>query len=78
MLEHLEDDPRPRIYPCAVRDTLRQLDDANSDRLITAIWDKEKWSAWRLHKELKEAGLNVSDKAIKKHREDLCSCRHLD
>lgn len=78
MLETLNENPQPRIYPCAVRDTLQSLEAADAERLLEAISNDDKWSAWRLHKELAKAGLKVSDKAIKKHRECICSCRHLD
>lgn len=78
MLDHLEAEKRPRIYPCAVRATLDSLDAIDKQRLQDAIQDEEKFSAWRLHRELQSVGLRVSDKAIKKHRDLTCSCRHLD
>jgi len=72
MLEGLE--PVARIAPCAVRDTLDKLDEADKKILLEAVADTDTWTANGLMTALKRRGVTMGDKAIRKHREGVCSC----
>lgn len=75
MLEDLK--PPKRTYPCRVRTIAKQLEDKDVEHFLTAINDKEAWTAWALHLALKSKGIQVTDKAIRRHRDRDCSCSRL-
>jgi len=74
MLEDLK--RKQRIYPCRVRTLLEELPEDDGKIFSNAV-DDHTWAAWGLHQALKVRGIRVTDKAIKRHREGDCSCRHL-
>jgi len=75
MLENLK--PKQRIYPCRVRSLLTELPEDDAKIFSNALNDSTLWAAWGLHQALKKRGITVTDKAIKRHRDNDCSCRHL-
>lgn len=74
MLEDLK--PTKRKYPCRARTIKDQLSLEDRIRFESALRDKS-WSAWGLHVALKEKGILITDKSIKRHRERECSCSRL-
>lgn len=74
MLENLE--PKVKILPCRVRTTIQALDPKDATILESAIVDP-KWTPHNLSLALFERGLSLSDKSIKKHRIQQCSCKQL-
>ena len=74
MLEDLK--PPKRIYPCKVRTIKDELELNDRIRFEAAIRDSN-WTPWALHLALKEKGIQVTDKGIKRHRDGNCSCSKL-
>lgn len=74
MLEDLK--PPKRIYPCRVRTIKDQLELNDRIRLEAALRD-ENFAAWALHQALKSKGIQVTDRAIRRHRDRDCSCSRL-
>jgi len=72
MLEDLK--PKRNRSRCNVQDTGDTLSDKDAQIFWDAISDPDTWSAHGLHRSLKERGLLVTDKAIKKHRRNECGC----
>ena len=72
MLEDLK--PRRNRYRCNVVELGNSLDETDAKIFWDAISDSENWTAHGLHQALKERGLRLSDKAIKKHRWNECGC----
>lgn len=71
MLENLN--VRPTKKPCAVRTLWASLSDADKEILMSNIGDYS-IPVKRLEKALREVGVVISDTAIARHRESLCSC----
>jgi hypothetical protein len=74
MLENLE--PTPKILPCRVRSTIEGLEAKDGEILESAVADP-KWTPHSLSNALFQRGLSLSDKAIKRHRIQQCSCKQL-
>jgi hypothetical protein len=72
MLEGLA--PEVKIPPCGVRTAVDKLEPADQKILLEAVADYETWTANALMAALKRRGVTVGDKAIRKHREGVCSC----
>ncbi len=72
VLEGLE--PKPRRYECKVGTTLKSLEQVDREILEEALADWQKWSSYSLSQALAKRGVNIYDKAIRKHREGICSC----
>ena len=72
MLEGLA--PVVKVSPCGVRTVTDKLDKADQKILAEAIADYDTWSAHALMVALKRKGITLGDKAIRKHRERVCSC----
>jgi hypothetical protein len=74
MLENLE--PPVKLLPCRVRATIEGLDPKDGAILESAISDP-KWTPHSLSNALFQRGLSLSDKSIKKHLIQQCSCKQL-
>jgi hypothetical protein len=73
MLEGLT--PPERVFPCRVRTLGEQLDEPDSRIFMDAVSDVDAWSGQGLSDALTARGVPISEKAIRKHRSGLCSCR---
>ena len=76
MLEDLV--PPARVRPCAIRDTLANLDDTDGAILKAALFDFEAWSARALSAALTARGLPLGEKILRERRAkpcDDCTCR---
>ena len=73
MLEDLI--PEVRVTPCAVRTLLERLDESDQEILSEALGNFEVWGHAPLARALTKRGLKISEKAIRKHRSQLCSCK---
>jgi hypothetical protein len=74
MLENLK--PTVKILPCRVRATIQGLEAKDQEILESAIADLN-WTPHSLSNALFQRGLSLSDKSIKKHRIQQCSCKQL-
>jgi hypothetical protein len=74
MLENLE--PPVKVLPCRVRATLEGLDPKDARILESAIADPA-WTPYSLSVALSQRGLSISDRTIKKHQIQQCSCKQL-
>jgi hypothetical protein len=74
MLENLK--PAVKLLPCRVRATLEALDPKDKVILESAMADPA-WTPHSLSIALFERGLSLSDKSIKKHQIQQCSCKQL-
>jgi hypothetical protein len=72
MLENLE--PTPKLLPCKVRTIAESLDAKDRAILEKALTDS-KWTPYSLSSRLSERGLVLSDKSIRKHQLQHCSCK---
>ena len=72
MLEGLA--PVVKVHPCGGRTVTDKLDEADQKIFTEAIADYDTWSAHALMVALKRRGITLGDKAIRKHRERVCSC----
>jgi len=72
MLEDLK--PKRNKSKCNVKETGDTLNSKDAQIFWDAISDPDTWSAHGLHRSLKERGLSLTDKAIKKHRQGTCGC----
>lgn len=75
MLEDLK--PNKRSYPCKVRTIKDGLELEDRIRLESAMRDKS-FAAWALHTALKDKGIYIGDKTIRRHRDGDCSCSRLN
>jgi hypothetical protein len=73
MLEDMN--PPEYITPCAVRTLMGRLDEADQEILRTALLNQALWGHTPLARALTDRGLRISEKAIRKHRLRLCSCK---
>jgi hypothetical protein len=73
MLEGLT--PPERVFPCRVRTVREELDESDSRIFFDAVNDMNTWSNHGLSDALALRGVQISEKAIRKHRSGLCSCR---
>jgi hypothetical protein len=74
MLENLK--PPLKVLPCRVRTTLEGLDPKDATILESAITDPA-WTPHSLSIALSQRGLSISDRSIKKHQIQQCSCKQL-
>lgn len=74
MLENLE--PTQKLLPCKVRTIAESLDAKDRGILENALTDS-RWSPYSLSSRLSERGLILSDKSIRKHQLQQCSCKQL-
>lgn len=72
MLEDLNK-PNQKIYPCKVRTIKESLSDKDAKTFIEAVND-ESWQAYVLARELAKRGIQISDRTIRYHRQNGCSC----
>ena len=72
MLEDLA--PPVRVMPCAVRTLRDSLDEADRVILMKAMADIDQWPNRTLAEALRQRGVSISEKPIRKHRMGLCSC----
>jgi hypothetical protein len=73
MLEGLQ--PEKIVTPCAVRTLSEKLDDSDKNILRDALSNRDVWGHAPLARALTDRGLSISEKAIRKHRNRLCSCK---
>lgn len=71
MLEDLGQ-PKPR-YTCKVATTKQTLNETDAEILENAI-NNPAWHLSALEKALRNKGVIISEKPLKKHREKTCSC----
>ena len=74
MLENLE--PPVKQLPCRVRSILEELDPKDSTILESAITNPA-WTPHSLSVALSQRGLSISDRSIRKHQIQQCSCKQL-
>jgi hypothetical protein len=68
--------PPLKVLPCKVREVANTLSDKDASIFTEAVMNPE-WGCTTLSNALSERGLSISDKAIKRHRTNVCSCRLL-
>ena len=73
MLEGLAP-PKNRAVYCRIADLAAEMSAADKEIFITAIEDKEVWSANSLSTALRQRGVSVADTTIAKHRNRACAC----
>ena len=73
MLEGLAP-PKNRAVYCRIADLAAEMSAADKEIFITAIEDKELWSANSLSTALRQRGVSVADTTIAKHRNRACAC----
>jgi hypothetical protein len=73
MLEDMH--PPEYLTPCAVRTLMGKLDEADQTILGNALTNRDAWGHTPLARALTDRGLSISEKAIRKHRNQLCSCK---
>lgn len=66
--------PKQKVLACKVRDVAATLDADDSKILLDAVTDTN-WGCTVLSNALAERGIKLSDKVIKRHRTNTCSCR---
>ena len=72
MLEDLE--TQKKIWPCKIRSVLETLSEADQKIMLDAIANPD-WSTLGLAHALMDRGLPVTEPTLKRHRDNLCSCR---
>jgi hypothetical protein len=75
MLEDLA--PPARVTPCAVRKLRSNLGATDQEILDKAIADYEAWPHKTLASALTQKGLLITEKPIRKHRLNECSCNRI-
>ena len=73
MLEGLAP-PKNRSVYCRIADLAAEMSDTDKKIFMTAIEDKEAWSANSLSTALRQRGVSVADTTIAKHRNRACAC----
>ena len=73
MLEGLTP-PKNRAVYCRIADLSAEMSEADKEIFMTAIEDKEAWSANSLSTALRQRGVSVADTTIAKHRNQACAC----
>ena len=73
MLEGLAP-PKNRAVYCRIADLAAEMSAADKEIFITAIEDKDLWSANSLSTALRQRGVSVADTTIAKHRNRACAC----
>lgn len=73
MLEGLTP-PKNRSVYCRIADLAAEMSEADKEIFMTAIEDKEAWSAKGLSTGLRQHGVSVADTTIQKHRSRACAC----
>ena len=73
MLENLVPKKNKSEY-CKIANTLAILDEPDVKILVTALEDRDTWSAKGLSNALRERGLSIADTTIAKHRNKVCAC----
>lgn len=73
MLEGLAP-PKNRAVYCRISDLAAEMSEADKKIFMTAIEDKEAWSANALSTALRQRGVSVADTTIAKHRNRACAC----
>ena len=73
MLEGLTPPKNKSVY-CRIADLAAEMTDADKEIFMTAIEDKEAWSAKALSTGLRQHGVSVADTTIAKHRGRVCAC----
>ena len=73
MLEGLTP-PKNRSVYCRIADLAAEMSEADKGIFMTAIEDKEAWSANALSTALRQRGVSVADTTIAKHRNRACAC----
>jgi len=66
--------PKQKVLACRVRDVAATLEATDSKILLDAVMDTN-WGCTILSNALAERGIKLSDKVIKRHRTNVCSCR---
>ena len=66
--------PKQKVLACKVRDIAATLEPDDAKILLDAAMDT-KWGYTVLSSALGERGIELSDKVIKRHRTNACSCR---
>lgn len=72
MLENLK--PPVQKRTCKVRTILETLEPADQEILEAAIMDSAKWKIKTLSDELRNNGIELSERPISNHRTKACSC----
>lgn len=72
MLEGLE--PEERVYSCAVRTLIGTLEPSDKQILIDALENHQVWTHKALERALRARGLKISEKPLRLHRMESCSC----
>jgi hypothetical protein len=67
--------PPVRVFPCRVRTLTTEFDESDARIFTEALSDHDAWSNHQLSAALTKRGVPISEKAIRKHRSGLCSCR---
>ena len=73
MLEGLTP-PKNRAVYCRIADLAAEMSDTDKGIFMTAIEDREAWSANSLSTALRQRGVSVADTTISKHRNQACAC----
>lgn len=74
MLENLK---KPKkLWPCKIRETIENLPAADQKIMTDAIADPE-WQTLTLAKALTANGVPTTEPTLKRHRDNLCSCRFI-
>jgi hypothetical protein len=74
MLENLE--PTQKLLPCKIRTIAESLEAKDRAILESALIDT-RWTPYALATALSDRGLLVSDRSIRKHQLQQCSCTKL-
>jgi hypothetical protein len=72
MLEDLT--PPVKVFPCKVREVSETLEKADGAIFMKAVTDVAAWSNNGLAAALNKRGVYISEKSIRKHRRNECSC----
>lgn len=72
MLEDLSHEKK--LANCKVRSLYETLDKKDAELLKGYIADEDNWSAYTLSNALSKRGVQLDDKIIAKHRDNLCTC----
>lgn len=73
LLDKIGAPPAANAHGCAVYRATHTLSDSDIADLYTLV-DDTRWPYVTLARKLREAGIKVSEKAIRKHRLRMCDC----
>ena len=74
MLENLK--KSKKVWPCKIRETLEGLTESDQKIMLDAIADPD-WTTLGLAKALTANGVPTTEPTLKRHRDNLCSCRFI-